>query len=89
MSSEHTVLLCQQSVATPVVVAMKRQHGAVHPFSVWHHIVVFEGTGLLRDLIALFILARQHALAVAYIEIVTSPAVNPYRLQVERVVAIN
>ena len=68
---------------------MKRQHGTVHPFGVWHQVAVFDGIGLLRSLIARFILARQHTLAVAHIEVIASPAVNPYRLQAERVVAID
>lgn len=35
VSSEHTILLCQQSVAASIVAAMKRKRGTVHPFGVW------------------------------------------------------
>ena len=51
--------------------------------------MIFDVVRLLRSLVALFIPARQHALALAYIEVVAPSAVNSYRLQAERIAAVD
>ena len=87
--SELPVLFGQQRVAAAVVAAVERQRGTVHPVGIRHYIMVCDLIGFLGSLEALLVLAGEHTLSVADVEIVAAASVNAYRRKVERVAAVH